>query len=637
MLCYYGKMNSEQESCVNALEGVYCVTGHSETCKTSMIIRRVKNLVENHNVPSQNITVITPTKETAESIQANVRAFNGFHVNSSRIWELCFKWIRTYRSDFELMMASELSRRTMLENVRHEMGLTEKDYPFDRISKMVTARKSESEYMTMLFEQAPESLMKPSESANHDEIAEAVFSNYLFKQIETKQLDSDDLIFLTIQLLKNDVDVLAGDPNAPQYILIDEIEYFDESACAMIKQLQKKYKNLYVTGDPNRALHRQFLDDFEQTFSDCKMIELTQNFHRSQDVVSVVDRIADNLGSKHKTVPANLKKVKLERVAYQACNTIEDENIIITKAIFSYLKVFGTGFRDIAVICRSAERCRNFTEHIRKYNFPYVVHRGKDFFNTPEINSVLSLLKLVAYESDEALSMIPGLPCDCPSVKQLNSLKKTQDEFKTLGYGNKSLLHVLQHVLCNDGFQDDKIKNFVSAVEFVRENIGKYKMSCLIEYMLIKLSYMDHLVDGNHHAAVNNIQELIRFIDKRKYETKYDLRKLLVEVTVYPEIIYTDMENAVHILPCNLAQNNKFNFVIYIDAPEEIFPATVTPKDTTVFENEKKLAYTAFSCSKDSLFITACRNDNGMKTETTFGNYIVPNQLNLNAAVTPED
>ena len=88
----------------------------------------------------------------------------------------------------------------------------------------------------------------------------------------------------------------------------------------------------------------------------------------------------------------------------------------------------GFGFRDFAVLVRNTEVIGDFTAAFDEAGIPYVVNRGKGFYDTREVNDLTHLLRVIANPRDEiSLATVLRSPLVGASDEALLGLKTVGD------------------------------------------------------------------------------------------------------------------------------------------------------------------------------------------------------------------
>ena len=106
-------------------------------------------------------------------------------------------------------------------------------------------------------------------------------------------LDFDDMIMLTVLLLKKHPEILEYYQDKFKYILVDEYQDTNHAQYMLISQLATKHQNICVVGDDDQGLYRfrgatirnilEFPDKFDE--GECQVIPLVINYRSNSDII----------------------------------------------------------------------------------------------------------------------------------------------------------------------------------------------------------------------------------------------------------------------------------------------------------------------------------------------------------------
>ena len=179
-------------------------------------------------------------------------------------------------------------------------------------------------------------------------------------------LDFDDLIFKTVQLLANNVDLLDYYQERFKYIMVDEYQDTSTSQYMLIKLLANKYKNICVVGDDDQSIYGwrgadiNNILDFEKDFNNAKVIKLEQNYRSSKTILDAANFvIKNNFGRKEKSLWTENEEGSL--INYEKCNSDREEAVFIANEILKKIKD-GYSYKDFAILYRANNLSRVLEE-----------------------------------------------------------------------------------------------------------------------------------------------------------------------------------------------------------------------------------------------------------------------------------
>ena len=104
-------------------------------------------------------------------------------------------------------------------------------------------------------------------------------------------LDFDDLIFKTVELLKNNKDVLEFYHRKFRYIMVDEYQDTNKAQYELIKLLVDEKENICVVGDDDQCIYAwrgadvTNILDFEKDYPKAKVVKLEQNYRSKGNIL----------------------------------------------------------------------------------------------------------------------------------------------------------------------------------------------------------------------------------------------------------------------------------------------------------------------------------------------------------------
>jgi DNA helicase II / ATP-dependent DNA helicase PcrA len=247
----------------------------------------------------------------------------------------------------------------------------------------------------------------------------------IFESVEEKQdqyeqrlnelnaLDFDGILQKTVELIQGNSELQQQLHNHIRYLFVDEYQDVNEAQYLLIKQLTGAHTVLCAIGDPDQAIYSfrgadvQHFLRFEKDFPGTKILNLEQNYRSTKNIVNCANiLIKNNTLRVHK----NLQSIGEQgpRVAYIRCQTALSEAIWIAKEITKL--VGGTDmssmdqkagaeyenhyhFADIAIIYRTNNQGRLLETAIKKEGLPYQRLAATPWYHEEEITMVLQHLQ----------------------------------------------------------------------------------------------------------------------------------------------------------------------------------------------------------------------------------------------------
>ena len=244
--------------------------------------------------------------------------------------------------------------------------------------------------------------------------AEEFFLSFMEKKKNSAVLDMDDLLLLSLALLRENPQTAQSFSKEWDYWLIDEYQDTSWIQEQIIDRITG-FKNVFCVGDPAQSIYL-FRDANPHVFkrreeSLGKQVQkLDTNYRSSADLIYFYnDFFSEDKGFMRFKPPPN-KQIQLDKpcVYFLTYEKIKDQkNQYKQKALETlclYIqKLIAEGFNysDIAVISSKNDDLVEIADHLRSRHFPLMLHSSKSFSQKRMILDALFLLKFLINPHDD--------------------------------------------------------------------------------------------------------------------------------------------------------------------------------------------------------------------------------------------
>lgn len=331
------------------------------------------------------------------------------------------------------------------------------------------------------------------------------------------------------------------------YIFVDEYQDINDKQENILLSLVSE-NNYYMIGDVKQSIYafRQsspkiFINKYNQFASDGhanKLINFNANYRSDRNILEFANAVFDEVIRKDTIGIDYSADARFESdKEYKECNTtiniinndeeLEDkeeaECLVIAQEILRLIKEKksdGTnyGYGDIAIILRSRGTfVRTLTDILTAMQIPVSASINSDFFNTSEIQLLMSILKVISnYQDDIAISVVLKNLFDI-SEQELIEIR-----------GNDDKLPFFECVRNYEGKEGivSKINNLFHFIESSRthlltQTINEYLTGVIDQFDIVnKLRLLE-----NGREKESNILEFLAISDNSNYQ--YNLDKFL--------------------------------------------------------------------------------------------------------------
>lgn len=596
------KFNENQLRAINKTKGNASVIATAGSGKTSVIVNRIVNLVENYDVNPTNILAVTFSKKAKENMATRLKPLiNSFSdVNVETFHSLALqiinaKYPRMYTTwDDRKKWEKEKEISRIYKNVT---GSIIKDKEFNEIFKFFTVQKNN------MLKPSDNLIFEPDNQYPLDDKGmQSLFIEYEKHKEINKLIEFDDYLNMACDILKEDNKIFTIYNNKFKYILSDEYQDVSMNQEKLIEILGKG-NNVFVVGDPLQAIYAfrngdsRHLLDFDEVWDNTEIINLDINYRCSKDIIKVANKFAESIpDSKHKTyVESKANKPINTKPIFTNYNTAYDECKGVAKRI-KELNKSGVEYKDIAILSRTNAQLQKFETVFHTQKIPFDIVDGSSLTDLKEIKLVIQYLKLLDNPHDnEAFRYIYNKP-----NRWLD--KKFLEEVESITNSKGSLYINMDKIRRrNWRFQNgiDEIYKTIAAIKPSRhiKNVGD-----MIHILRQKLDIDGFVSKGN--IGDDGISEQIDNLDS--FEDLCKQFKTITEFNKYIEDLSNSKsdkleDNIVKLLTIHKAKGLEFKNVFIVGCSDGLLPHM----RTIDVDDERRLMYVAITRAEENLFLSS--------------------------------
>ena len=587
-------LNDKQKEAVLHIDGPCLVIAGAGSGKTKVLTTRIANLIEN-GIPSYNILAITFTNKAAKEMRdrlSNIvpdnNAFVGtFHSLGVRIIRENAPLLGLDRN-FSIIDSDDVI--SLIKKIMKDLGLDPKltapAYIRNKISNIKNEMLSSDDIAK--FYNTPQ-----------DKVAEKVYYEYIEILKKNNSVDFDDLLRLPVKLFLENPDVLEMYQDRYKYILIDEYQDTNEVQYKLSKLLAKKYKNIFIVGDPDQSIYmfrganfRNILN-FEKDYKNAKVIPLEENYRSTKYILDAANSvIKNNKERKEKTLWSSVgegKKTKYLR-AYDGKHEIQ-------LVLDEIKRLIDEGYKksEIAVLYRTNAQSRVVEEMFLKSNMPYKVVGSYYFYNRKEIKDLICYLRLILNNDDEiSLRRVINVPkrgIGDATIAKLEQEAKEQ---------NTSIFQVISK---------GKEQLFKELVLHLTEESENLSLTELIDLILTETGIREEYEAEKSMESERRLEVLEEFKSITKsFEERtgsVSLADFLEEISLIADITeHKEDDDVVTLMTMHSAKGLEFEVVFLVGMEDGIFPHQNSFCEEGGLEEERRLCYVGITRAKERLYIT---------------------------------
>ncbi len=613
--------NEAQSRAVCHGKGPMMVLAGPGSGKTTVIVGRIRNLVEEQGVDPSNILVITFTRAAAREMEERYLAlredgpsgrvsFGTFHSVFFRILKLA------YRYDGSNIVKEE----QQVQFIRERMERLDLDVEDER--EFIRGILSE----ISMVKGEMMSLEHYYAKSCSEEIFKDLYQTYTRRLEQLGLLDFDDMLVMCYQLFRERKDILSAWQKKFRYILIDEFQDINRIQYEVMKMMALPEDNLFVVGDDDQSIYRfrgakpELMLGFPKDYPAGERILLDVNYRSTPQIVEAAGKL---IGHNKTRFP---KSIRAARGPGRPVTTrVWPDGIKEAEGVCQELRDHvraGAAYEDIAVLFRTNLGARLLVEKLMEYAIPFQIRDEIPNIYDHWIAKNLLDYILVArghVERSRVLSII-------------NRPKRyiSRDALEGEQVGWEQVLSFYQ----DKGWMVERIEDLLYHLSMVK----KMAPGAAVNYIRKGIGYDDFLKEYAQSHKMKP-EELFQVADQIQesasgYKTYEEWSQHILE---YKEQLMEQARDrgkkreGVALMTMHSAKGLEFKIVYILDANEGVTPHHKAFLDADM-EEERRMFYVAMTRAKEQLYVYYVKERYHKKQEVSrfVGEYLEDNGVHLN-------
>ena len=427
-------------------------------------------------------------------------------------------------------------------------------------------------------------------------------------------LDFDDIIRLTVKLLKENEEIRRYYQNKFDYVLVDEYQDTNKAQLELAKLLSGGKRNLMVVGDDDQSIYRfrgatiENILGFDRDFEDARVVKLEQNYRSTSNILEAANSvIAHNQGRHEKRLWSD--KGKGDPITLKRLDNQNEEARYIINKISAHTGASGERkFSDFAVLYRMNAQSNALENAFARSGIPYRILGGTRFYERKEIKDIVAYLCVIENPADNLrLRRI----INEPKRKIGNSTIVAVEELAVIE--RKSMFEIMEKAAEYPALS--KVAPRLSAFCALIRNLQKVKeegsLPELFDRTITDSGYKEMLLSEGitEIDRLENVKELVsNAVEYSESHENADLAGFLEEAALVSDIDNYDAgADAVVLMTVHSAKGLEFPVVFLPGMEEGLFPGMQTLHDPKELEEERRLAYVALTRAKEKIYISHVR------------------------------
>lgn len=612
-------MNPRQVEAVTAPEQPVLVIAGPGSGKTRVLTHRIAYLIMAYDVMPYRIMAMTFTNKAAREMGERVERIigeDGRRVMLGTFHRICSMILRReaehtlYPADF--MVYDSQDQQRVVKQILTDMGANDSMMAPSKALGAISSLKND--------------FITPATMPTEDDesaFVKKVYVEYNRRMTNMNTRDFDDLLLHTVELFRDNEEVLARYRRYFSHVLVDEFQDTNMVQYELLKLLTAESRHLFVVGDPDQSIYgfrgadyrnvKRFISEFDPL-----QIPLEENYRSHQYILDAAmaiirknpDHIKRDLFSRRTTGP----KLVMQEVYDQQA---EAQFVVNTIQDFSNSREHNLS--DFAVMYRTNALSRVLEEAFIRANMPYVLVGGLRFYSRREIKDLLAYLNLIQNPLDfVSLERIINVP-----ARGIG--KQTAEQF--FAWANSlsgGTFEALERLRTNTDFpfsgrSQKALQNFAALYFRLRDFAAKPDTTVfsILDEVMEATQYADLIgKEKDAQDRMDNVAELRRVaVDFdtaissgwREQQGPSALADFLADVSLVSDTDNLSYEvDAPKLMTLHAAKGLEFPVVFLIGVEEGILPhnRSLESKNPEELAEERRLMYVGITRAKERVYLS---------------------------------
>lgn len=611
--------SQEQSKAIMHESGPRLVLAGPGSGKTTVMIHRVRYLIEKCRIPEEQILVITYTKAAATEMEQRFYSLMGrrnsgvtfgtFHAVFFHILQRSTKYTAA-----DILRESE--RYRCIISIFQKLSCASSNavsgmQPHQ--CKPVSGRQLETEEIKQLLDEisrCKNSLQTAEEFSKRTETSELflpVFREYERHRTEEGKLDFDDMLLECYQMLFGNAKERACLQQRYRYILVDEFQDVNLLQYKSLQLLAEPERNLFVVGDDDQSIYAfrgaepGLVQQFRRDYPEAAVSLLGINFRSAECITKAADRM----------ICRNQNRMKKKLTSQSG----HDGRVTVLRfsgkreqyrGLIQLLMDSGIPKSEQAVLFRTNRQPRPLARILQKENIPFTLRESPASLLAHWISQdLLAYLRIAAGEEERSLYLrVINRPNRYIARAHFPKAEVNQTEVLQSLSGKPTVFRNARRL-----FTDLKLlknMNPFAAVMYIRNGIGYDRF--LEEYAVEHSADYEELLDiidefTEYAKEAENVEQLMELLR----ETEDSFRAGFRQQKDKP---VKRLEEGVSLMTFHASKGLEFRRVFVIDLNDGVVPHRKS-KTTGALEEERRLLYVAMTRAKEELYLCYTEKNGG--------------------------
>jgi DNA helicase-2/ATP-dependent DNA helicase PcrA len=387
-------LDAKQQVAAQSLVGPTCILAGAGTGKTRTVTHRIAYGIATGHFAAHRVLALTYTNRAAGELRSRLRSLGVGAVSVRTFHAAALAQLEYFWPQLVGVPAPSI-----LESKAKLIAIAAKSLSINLDNAALRDMASEIEWrkysMLSMDDYAQIQDSRPKVAGLSFQKNLEIQKLYEQEKIRAQKLDWEDVLVLTLGLLKAEPRALAHVQSQYRFFTVDEYQDISPLQHALLDQWLGEHAELCVVGDPNQTIYSftgassEFLRDFADRFPGASVVDLTTNYRSTKQIVAFANRLTSDAalgGELEAAGPAGLSPQVASFESSQA--EAKAVAVAIAEAIAG-----GVSKSDIAVLYRINNQSEVLERALDARGISYQLRGGERFFARTEIKSAVQLIR----------------------------------------------------------------------------------------------------------------------------------------------------------------------------------------------------------------------------------------------------
>lgn len=604
-------LNDSQRAAVLATEGRNLVLAGAGSGKTKVLTTRVAYLLQ-QGVDPWRILAITFTNKSAKEMKERV------NVIDNRAFKC---WIGTFHSICNRILSTNIhhlgmdmftlmddsDQKSTVKTAAVQLGLEVDKAIIYNLLSQISLWKNEGI--------SPGQAMSEHQGDKDKGNKAQVYQQYENIKAVNNYFDFDDLLLQTVNLFRNNPELLGRYQNLFRYVLVDEFQDTNKIQFELVEMLSHKHGNIFLVGDADQSIYSfrsakiENILSYQKLHPETQVTMLQENYRSTKKIVNASNSLVGH------------NKMRLDREAFSVGNAGDDIHVFrfndasreadfVARLIVNIRRTTNADWKDFAVLYRMNFQSKHLELALRDENIPYKIVGTTSFYDRKEIKDLVSYIRACHNLADDyAIEKTINVPKRGIGETTMNKVKSFAQERRIpMFVALQNIDEVASQQKINKSTVA-KIKVFTELlVELNQKAVEEdFSAATFLKILIKKTDFMSQFdrEKEEDEARIENVTHLRHYARQWDAQEKEinSLAQFVSEISLDGEAD-EDEDDFVTLTSVHSAKGLEWPETFVIGLEDDVFPHYRSKSNPADLEEERRLMYVAMTRAGKRLYLT---------------------------------